>query len=179
MTNVRRVIAVAVCVAAVGWSMNAAGEVTPGDEPRIELRDLEGEPIPLREHRGEVVIVDIWATWCRPCRRSMPFYRRLYHQYSDRGLRVLAVSVDESRGDVVEFRDRYELPFSVAVDENHRIAKSFAPPAMPTAYLIDRSGVVRHRHTGFRSGAEEAIEEKILELLEESPPHEDEEDKEQ
>lgn len=140
-------------------------EVDVGDRPELALTDLDGEEVKLSKLRGKVVIIDLWATWCEPCRTSMPFYQELYDEHRDDGLRILAVSVDENRSGVSAFRDRHELTFSVLVDEDHRTAEAFSPPTMPTAYLVDGDGVVRHRHTGFGDDAAEEIEARILELL--------------
>ena len=146
-------------------SFMVRAEVEVGDRPQVELEDLDGEEVKLSDHRGEVVIVDLWATWCEPCRASMPFYQRLYEEHRDRGLRILAISVDENQSAVEAFRRRHGLGFSILLDEDHRTAEEFRPPTMPTAYLVDRDGVVRYRHSGFGDGDREEIERRVLELL--------------
>lgn len=151
-------------------SSTVRAEVEVGDRPELDLTDLDGEEIALGELRGKVVLVDFWATWCAPCRRSMPAYQKFYDEYRDDGLRILAVSVDESRSAVDEFRRRHGLTVAIMLDEEHRTAEEFAPPTMPTTYLVDREGVVRYRHAGFRDGDAEEIEAKIRELLGEHAP---------
>ncbi len=151
----------------------ASAEVTVGDQPDFELTDLDGESVTLSEHRGDVVIVDIWATWCDPCRQSMPFYRRLYDERSDDGLVILAISVDENQTAVADFRREHRLPFSVLVDNDHKTADAFSPPGMPTSYLIDADGVVRYRHVGFRQNDADKLERYVDRLLDESNEHEE------
>lgn len=152
----------------IGWAANANAELTVGDQPRFQLENLDGDTVALADYRANVVLVDIWATWCAPCQRSMPFYRQLYEKHADDGFVVLAVSVDEDRDAVAEFRRKHELPFPVLLDDERDTAAEFSPPTMPTAYLIDTDGVVRHRHVGFSDDDREKIEQKVNELLDDS-----------
>jgi len=102
-----------------------------------------------------VVLLNVWATWCIPCRREIPELQALHQQYSGRGLKVVGVSVDDAAdaADVTEFVHNFSMTYTVVRDPANRISKLFRTPGVPSSFLIDRSGVVRWRHIGpFTSG---------------------------
>jgi cytochrome c biogenesis protein CcmG, thiol:disulfide interchange protein DsbE len=108
-----------------------------------------GEPWKLESDRGSVVLVDVWATWCEPCRDTLPLYTELSQQYAQRGLKVYALSVDEDARAIEPFlmENRIEVP--ILLDSNGQVAEgALGVRVMPTSYLIDRRGVVRHIHEG-------------------------------
>lgn len=143
----------------------ARAQVSEGDEPELSLNNLAGENVSLEEVRGKVVLLDFWATWCGPCRESMPFYRQLYEEKKAKGFEVLAVSVDEDVETIRAFQKRFRLPFPILVDIGYQAATRFGPPTMPTAYLIDRMGRVRERFQGFRGSDKERVREAVEALL--------------
>jgi len=116
----------------------------------------------LAELRGQVVLVDFWASWCGPCRDAMPFYTDLVARYADRGLAIVAVSVDEERALAVRFMAEHAMPFHVIWDEHHRNAERWPIDTMPTSFLVDREGYVRRVHHGF----DEAVAARVLADLE-------------
>lgn len=121
--------------------------------------------IDLDALRGDVVYVDFWASWCGPCRLSLPALDGLYQELKDQGLRVVAVSVDVVEEDSLDFLERYPVTYPVAIDTTGDTARSFAVNGMPSGYLIDRSGAVHSVHVGFKRGDEEPLRLEILELL--------------
>ena len=133
--------------------------------PELGLRDLEGNQVTIASLRGRVVVVDFWAWWCEPCADSMPVYQRLYTQYRERGLTIVGISQDQRVDNARQFATRHHLSFPVVFDEGHAIANRYRPPRMPTAYVIDRGGIVRHVHAGYRSGEAERLEAEIRTLL--------------
>lgn len=145
----------------------AVAKVTPGDSPDLLLKTLDGKQVRLSELRGRVVLLDFWATWCPPCRQSFPVYAELASRYRDRGLTVVAVSVDEHENAVRAHIKDHPVPFVVAVDAEHRAVQEFEPEGMPTAYLIDKNGVVREVHEGFEPRDGEKLEKQIEKLLRE------------
>lgn len=133
--------------------------------PEIGLRDLDGNRITMSSLRGNVVLVDFWASWCEPCAEEMPVLERLYQRYRDQGFRVVAVSQDRQVSNVRSFLRQHSVSFPVVHDASHQVAGRYRPPRMPSSYIIDRNGVVRHVHAGFRSEDARTMEREIRALL--------------
>jgi thiol-disulfide isomerase/thioredoxin len=114
--------------------------------------------------RGKVVIVDFWATWCAPCRESFPAYQRLVDQHRGE-LVVIGVSVDEEPAGIEKFKADTKVSFPLVWDEGQGVTQTYRPGTMPTSFVLDRNGVVRFIHEGFRSGDEVAIEREVSSLL--------------
>ena len=119
----------------------------------------------LSSLRGSVVYVDFWASWCVPCRLSMPTLDRLYRKYGDQGLRVVGVNKDVTGSDAERFLSRVKVSFPLVADRDDAIAKAFDVQAMPSGYLIDRKGVVRYVHRGFTDETASALTHEIEALL--------------
>ena len=111
--------------------------------PDLELRTLEGEPASLKAHRGSVVLVNLWATWCPPCRREMPALQAFYEEYKGGGFVLIAINQEESRDIVEEFVDEFGLAFPVWLDEDYLAQRQFGTASLPSSYVIDRTGRVR------------------------------------
>jgi thiol-disulfide isomerase/thioredoxin len=117
---------------------------------------------------GKVTLVDLWATWCEPCKKSFPKYQELYVKYKASGLEILAVSLDEDdkKAEVHSFPKAHgDAKFPVGWDTSKAVGKCFSPQSMPSAYIIDKKGVLRFIHTGYHDGEEREIEKEIKELL--------------
>jgi peroxiredoxin len=115
--------------------------------------------------KGKVTIVDFWATWCDPCKKSFPKYQELYVKYKASGLEIVAVSVDDEKTDIPNFIKTYGAKFPVGWDDGHKVADCWHPPNMPSAYIIDKSGTIKYVHNGYRDGEEKDLEKEIKELL--------------
>ncbi|MEI2657076.1 MAG: TlpA disulfide reductase family protein [Nitrosomonas sp.] len=134
--------------------------------PTCSLTTLEGAPAHnLQELKGKVVYMDFWASWCPPCIKSFPFLNELENQLKEQGLQVIGVNLDEKVADAQAFLDSHPVDFSIVADPSKQCAKSFEVMAMPTSYLIDRKGNIRHIHRGFRSGETEELRALISQLL--------------
>ncbi len=116
------------------------------------LTALDGTPVDnLQELQGKVIYVDFWASWCPPCVRSFPFLSQLDHDLKDQGLQVIGINLDEKIGDAESFLEQYPVDFTIALDASKQCATDFGVIAMPSSYIIDRKGTIRHIHRGFRS----------------------------
>ncbi len=137
-----------IAVSAAALSAGLPAQVAPGGAfPALAGAGLDGGPLPATE--GKVVLVDFWASWCAPCKASFPAYSRLQSAYADRGLVVVAVSVDEDASACAAFVARLRPSFATVRDPGHRLVGAVRVPTMPTSYLVDRSGKVRFVHAGF------------------------------
>lgn len=131
------------------------------------LNDLSGKPVGTSDYSGRVVLVDFWATWCKPCESSFPFYSQLQKELGGEGLTILAISVDEKDSDVASFLERHPVSFQVLRDPEGSVAKTIdrAIETMPTAVLIGRDGRVRMVHAGFVSGDEAKLTQAVRQAL--------------
>ena len=135
--------------------------------PVFEATTLAGQPIAMADLKGRVLLVDFWASWCDPCREEIPELEVLYQEFRDRGVEIIAVSVDRKRENAEAFLAKHPVTFQVIHDKNRAIADRFKPRAMPTAYIIDQAGVVRFVHLGFQRAYLAKYREQIGLLLNE------------
>lgn len=117
--------------------------------------------------RGKVVLLDFWASWCAPCRRSFPWMNELQQRHAAAGLAVLAVNVDHDRALADAFLRDVPVSFRLEFDPAGALAQRFDVQAMPTSFLLDRHGQVRMRHAGFREAQRAEREDELKKLLEE------------
>ncbi len=115
--------------------------------PSLATFGLEGRLPDLGQ--AKVVIVDFWASWCGPCKASFPIYEELRRQYGDRGLVIVAVSVDQDRKAMEKFVAHQNPGFAIVRDADQKLVQAVAPPTMPTSFVLDAQGVVRAVHHGF------------------------------
>jgi thiol-disulfide isomerase/thioredoxin len=122
--------------------------------------------------KGKVVILDVWATWCAPCREEFPKLEELNVTYKPKGLEILAVSADNvddvKEADIVKFALDHGAKFAVGWDKDGSMKPKYHPQALPSAYVIDRNGIVRYQHIGYQRGEEKDLEREVKELLDES-----------
>lgn len=138
--------------------------------PSCALTTLDGNPTHnLQELKGKVVYMDFWASWCPPCVKSFSFLNQLDHDLKDKGLHVIGINLDEKVADAKEFLAKHPVDFSIVADPSKQCAKVFELMAMPTSYLIDRKGAIRHIHQGFRPGETEELRALITQLVMEHP----------
>ncbi|MFT3922566.1 MAG: TlpA disulfide reductase family protein [Myxococcales bacterium] len=150
-------------IAAFALSAHALG---PGSKaPPIALKDLSGKSFAWGSLSGKVVLVDFWASWCAPCKQELPVLQGLYKKYKARGFEVVGINQDEERANAEKFLRRSPLSFPVLHDAGRSVASAYAPQKMPSSYLIDRRGLVRHVHAGFKASDAEALEREISALL--------------
>jgi cytochrome c biogenesis protein CcmG, thiol:disulfide interchange protein DsbE len=133
--------------------------------PEIELTDLHGNAVSLSQMRGQVLLVNNWATWCPPCREEMPVLEAFYQKNRDKNFTLIAIDAGDTREDVASFVETYGLSFPVWLDPQQSAIRAFRNPALPSSYVIDRDGTVRMFWTG--AVTMQALESYLAPLLEE------------
>ncbi|MGZ8163124.1 MAG: TlpA family protein disulfide reductase [Methylobacter sp.] len=123
----------------------------------------------LQQFHGRVLYVDFWASWCPPCAKSFPFMNDLHRDLKDSGLQVIGVNLDQAPEDAKTFLAKYPANFTVAADANEKCARDFDVKAMPSSYLVDRNGIIRKVHFGFRPGEAKELRALAEQLLAEKP----------
>jgi cytochrome c biogenesis protein CcmG, thiol:disulfide interchange protein DsbE len=147
------------------------GTIEPGRPvPAFQAPAVGGDAVSLAALRGEVVLLNVWATWCYPCRREMPSFEALHREFEDEGLRVVAVSIDArgARGEIEAFLEEYGISFTVLHDGDQDITRAFRTLGVPETFLIDREGRLVKRWTGRIDGHSESVRGPIRDLLRES-----------
>jgi cytochrome c biogenesis protein CcmG, thiol:disulfide interchange protein DsbE len=124
-------------------------------------------PLDLGEFHGRVVYLDFWASWCAPCKQSFPWMQTMKSIYEEHGLTIVTVNLDADRADADRFLARLKPTFEVRFDPKGGLAESYKVKGMPSSILIDRHGVPRFTHVGFRPVDAPLYEAQIRELLEE------------
>lgn len=138
-----------------------AGSRAPG----FSLKDFKGKPVSLASLKGKVVLVDFWASWCAPCKKELPELNKLHAKYGSKGLVIIGVNIDEDVKAAKRFLRKVPVDFPVVHDAAHSVAKSYAPPTMPSSYIIDRKGVIRHVQVGFKAKDAKVLEAQVKKLL--------------
>ena len=127
--------------------------------PDFSSNTIDGKPLSLESLKGEVVLVNFWATWCAPCRIEMPMLKSLQSEFGDEGLRIVGISVDEDDTDiVVDYAAEFQFNYPILHDKGTLARDYSAEYAVPTTVVIDRSGNVRHRIIGL-------VEEELLRTI--------------
>ncbi|MFL6619579.1 MAG: TlpA disulfide reductase family protein [Povalibacter sp.] len=122
----------------------------------------------LTRHHGRVVIVDFWASWCKPCRQSIPWLNAMRARYGADGLEVIGVNVDANRDDADRFLREVPIEFEIVFDPHGELAKEFKVRGMPSSYVFDRNGKVVQTHVGFRDAKKDENEATLKALLNQS-----------
>lgn len=172
------IVAVLAALVAVGWTARA--RFLPVDvgspAPQVRATDVrDAKPVQLSSLRGQVVLLNVWATWCGPCRQEMPSMQRLYDQLQPRGLRIVAVSVDAAPGkldpdgrpggDVIGFAREYGLTFDIWQDPGNAVGRDYRTTGVPESFLVDRNGRIVKKVIGATEWDDPATVELIGRLL--------------
>jgi peroxiredoxin len=134
--------------------------------PDFELQTTEGEMVKLSDLRGQAVLVNLWATWCPPCRAEMPVMDKIYNEYKDQGLVVLAVNMtyQDTASNIAPFIDEYGLTFPVLLDETDSVGSTYQLRSLPSSFFIDRDGVINEVVIGGPM-AEALLRTRVEEIL--------------
>jgi peroxiredoxin len=149
------------------WLPVSYAETAKGAAPNFTLKSRSGENLKLSEYRGDVVLVNFWASWCGPCRKEMPKLEELYQKYKNLGFNLLAVNVEEDSSKANDFLKDLSVTFPILYDNENKVSKLYKVSAMPSTVIIDRDGNVRFVHHGYLVGYENDYSKEIKELIEE------------
>jgi peroxiredoxin len=148
-----------------------AGPVTAADPsgpaPDFTLTSRDGQAVSLSDLKGQVVMINFWATWCGPCRKEMPLLEQLYQRYERLGFTLLGVNVEEKGTDAESFLKETPVTFPILFDPANNVSKLYNVSAMPSTVIVDRAGNVRFLHHGYQDGYEDDYQDQIRTLVRE------------
>ena len=133
--------------------------------PDFTLKSLQGSEVSLADFKGQVVLIDFFATWCPPCRAAMPMLGELEAKYGNKGLKVISIDREETQGLVDDFAKEMQYKALVLLDEDGSVAEQYKVKGLPTLVIIDQRGKVSSYQMGFAPYAMDELEGKICKLL--------------
>ena len=143
----------------------APEELKIGDKaPGFKLTDLKGQPVSLDQFRGRVVMLDFWATWCGPCRQSMPMLENLQKEFSN-DLVLLAINLQESAEEVGDYVKMRNIHSTVLLDMEGKVAQVYRSDSIPMQVLVDQQGIIRHIQIGFGPSVPKLLRAEITKML--------------
>ncbi len=146
------------------------GSAAGGDRhpaPDFTLTDANGQSVTLSDLRGQVVMINFWASWCGPCRKEMPLLEQIHRRYEPLGFTLLGINVEENPADGKAFLKEHPVTFDVLYDPENGTSKLYDVVAMPSTVLIDRKGNIRFLHYGYKPGYENDYQDQIRALVRE------------
>ena len=146
---------------------HAASEKLSGKAPNFTLKSRSGKNIKLSELRGQVVMLNFWASWCGPCRKEMPLLEKIHKKYKRLGFTLLGINVEENSTAAKNYLKDVKVTFPILFDTTNKTSKLYDVSAMPTTILIDRNGNKRFIHKGYKAGYENDYRKQIKKLLRE------------
>jgi len=157
-------IALAAVFASAAFSASSTGPA-----PAFSLSGRGGKNIDLSQFKGQVVMINFWATWCKPCRDEMPLLEDIYKKYKPMGFTMLGVNVEPASGDPEAWLSKLPKPvtFPIAFDVDSKVSKLYKVETMPSTVLVDRKGNVRVLHRGYKAGDENFYLTQIRTMLKE------------
>jgi peroxiredoxin len=159
------------CALALAAPPHGAAAVTPAaaatTAPDFTLHAADGRNLRLEELRGQVVLVNFWATWCGPCRAEMPHLDQLYQKYRQSGFVLLGVNIDDNPATALATAQKLGVSFPILLDTDKKVSKLYHLTDMPSTVVIDRDGKLRYLHRGYRDGVEDDYDQQIRGLLKE------------
>lgn len=135
--------------------------------PEFTVKNLSGKSVPLSAFKGKPILLNFWATWCPYCREERPSLNSLYREYKDRGLVIISVSTDRSPQKVRAYLERIPMNFIILMDNDSKAARLYGVYSLPTNFLIDREGIIKHKFMGLRNWMDSGSKKFIDGLLKE------------
>jgi peroxiredoxin len=138
-----------------------------GAAANFTLKSAGGENIRLSEYRGQVVLINFWASWCGPCRQEMPHLDAIHQKYESLGFTVFGVNVEQDRELADKVLRDIPVTFPILFDDENRVSELYQVDAMPATVLVDRDGEIRFMHRGYKPGYELEYEHQVRALVRE------------
>ena len=152
---------------ALTLATSALAEVKKGDQAAdFEKKSIAGQTVKLSGLRGKVMLVDFWASWCEPCKKELPLLGKMAARLKARGIEIVTINIDDDKSNAADFLRSHGLQsqLTVIADTDKSIVGKYAPPKMPSSFVVDKSGVVRALNAGFDEGDERKIEQQLSQL---------------
>ena len=143
-------------------SLNAASKA-----PDFTLKSKSGKNIRLSDYRGEVVMINFWASWCGPCREEMPLLENLYKRYKKLGFVIIGVNVEADSSKANSYLRDITVSFPILYDTKNEVSKKYNVNNMPTTVILDRNGNIRYTHYGYKPGYEKKYKKEVKALIRE------------
>jgi len=165
--DVLRVMKTVSAVACAVVASVALGGSVQGPAPGFSLPTMDGQSLALEDLKGQVVMINFWATWCGPCRKEMPLLDALYKRYSKLGFTLVGVNVEEDSSGAGGYLEETPVTFPILFDSQNKVSELYDVNAMPTTVLVDRQGNMRFLHKGYKPGDEDDYQNWIRTLIRE------------
>jgi len=163
----RRVLLLVLVVVGVGLLVTLVRAPAPGQRsaPDFVLPDMNGQVVRLSQLKGKIVLLNVWATWCPPCRKEMPTMEALHQKMKSADFVMLAASQDvDGKNTVAPYLQEGRFTFSVLLDVNGDIGKKYGVTGYPETYIIDRQGNIVHHHVGYNDWSQPSVEAALRQL---------------
>ena len=138
-----------------------------GPAPEFQLASAGGKPVSLTQYKGQVVMINFWATWCGPCRTEMPVLEQLHKKYKPMGFTMIGVNVEPDSAGAVDWLKATPVTFPILFDTDSKVSKLYAVSGMPSTVIVDRKGNLRYLHRGYKAGDENEYLDQIRALVRE------------
>ena len=159
---------IAAIVAALSVSLPAlAGSSPAAPAPAFTLASRAGQDVSLEQYKGQVVMLNFWASWCGPCRQEMPLLEGIYKKYNKMGFTLIGVNVEPDSKAAEGFLKATPVSFPVIYDKDSTVSKAYDVSGMPSTVIIDRKGNIRVLHRGYKPGDENEYLDSIRNLVRE------------
>lgn len=166
-----RTLTLMLCLSIAPFIKANANSTVDADAPKGPVAPLfelthNDQVVSLLEHRGRVVYIDFWASWCSPCRKSFPWMNDVLAKHENKGLSIVAINLDQNPDDAKAFLDDTRPNFVIAYDPSGSTAEDYRVMGMPSSYIIGRDGTLVWKHIGFRKKDKASIEKHLVSALE-------------
>jgi peroxiredoxin len=167
MKTTTRLLALTALSAVATLTAAAATLQTGAAAPAFQLNSNTGKPLALADFRGQIVLLNFWASWCGPCRQEMPILEQLNRQYHGKGVTLLGINVEPDSAAAVSWLKATPVTFPILFDTDSKVSSLYEVAGMPNTVIIDRKGQVRYIHRGYSAGAENDYLNQIRALIRE------------